>query len=272
MKGEDPDHAQRDLVEAIDRGEFPRWAVKVQVMTEEAARTYQWNPFDLTKTWSQKDFPLIDVGVLELNVIPKNYFADVEQSAFAPAHVVDGISYSPDKMLQGRILSYPDAHRYRLGTNYEQLPVNRCPFAVNNYERDGAMRLDGNGGDTPNYFPNSFDDIQVDSAYKQVPFQLDSLVADNYDRNAEGENDHYSQPGIFWREVLSEQDKKNLVSNVVGAMKGIDGPKKNEIINRQLCHFFRADIGLGMSIAQGLGLDMNSISSLHSSTKATEKV
>jgi catalase len=273
MKGEDADHAQRDLVESIDKGEFPRWSVKVQIMPEADAKTYRWNPFDLTKTWSQKDYPLIELGVMELNVVPRNYFADVEQSAFAPAHVVDGISYSPDKMLQGRILSYPDAHRYRLGVNYEQIPVNRCPFAVNNYERDGHMRIDGNGAEQPNYFPNSFDDIKPDPAFRQVPFELDSITADNYDRNAEGENDHYSQPGIFWREVLGETDKKNLVHNVVGAMKGISGPKKDEIVNRQLCHFFRADIGLGMAIAQGLGLDPNSLSSMHAATsKAAEAV
>jgi catalase len=270
MRGEDPDHAQRDLVEAIDRGEFPRWAMKVQIMSEAEAKTYRWNPFDLTKTWSQKDFPLIQLGELELNENPQNYFAEVEQAAFAPAHVVDGISYSPDKMLQGRILSYPDAQRYRLGANYEQLPVNRCPFAVNNYERDGQMRLDGNGGDAPNYFPNSFDNIKADEAYRQMPFELDSDVADHYDRNGESENDHYSQPGIFWREVLNEEEKKNLVNNISGAMKGITGPKKDEIINRQLCHFFRADIGLGLAIAQGLGLDSNTLSSLHHSTKATE--
>jgi catalase len=178
----------------------------------------------------------------------------LEQAAFAPAHVVDGISYSPDKMLQGRILSYPDAHRYRLGTNYEQLPVNRCPFAVNNYERDGAMRLDGNGGSSPNYFPNSFDNIVADPNYKGVPVELDSTEGVWYDRNAEGENDHYSQPGIFYRNVLNEQDKKNLVHNIIGSMSGITGPKKDEIINRQLCHFFRADIGLGMAIAAGLGV------------------
>lgn len=256
MKGEDPDWAQRDLVNAIDRGEFPKWNLKVQVMTEEQAKTYKWNPFDLTKVWSHKDFPLIDVGVLELNENPQNYFQDVEQAAFAPAHVVDGISYSPDKMLQGRILSYPDAHRYRLGGNYEQIPVNKCPFAVNNYQRDGMMRVDGNGGKSPNYFPNSFDNIKPDPAYKQEPMHLDTLVADWYDRNANGENDHYTQPGIFYREVLNAQDKKNLVNNIVGAMKGIDGPKKAEIINRQLCHFFRADIGLGMAIAQGLGVNV----------------
>jgi catalase len=273
MKGDDPDWAQRDLVEAIDKGDFPRWALKIQVMTEAAAKSSRMNPFDLTKTWSQKEFPLIDVGVMELNVVPRNYFADVEQSAFAPAHVVDGIGYSPDKMLQGRLLSYPDAHRYRLGVNYEQIPVNRCPFAVNNYERDGHMRVDGNGGESPNYYPNSFDSIKPDPAYRHLPLELDNLVADNYDRNGEGDNDHYSQPGIFWREVLSESDKKNLVHNVVGAMSGISGPKKDEIINRQLCHFFRADIGLGMAIAQGLGLDAATLTSIHNTTpKATETV
>ncbi|MEO8403413.1 MAG: catalase [Chitinophagaceae bacterium] len=255
MKGLDADHAQRDLVEAIDKGDYPKWTMKVQIMTEEQAKTYKWNPFDLTKTWSQKDFPLIEVGEMELNENPQNYFAEVEQAAFAPAHVVDGISYSPDKMLQGRILSYPDAHRYRLGANYEQLPVNKCPFAVNNYERDGGMRVDGNGGKKPNYYPNSFDNIKPDQSYKQPAWALDTDVADWYDRNAPGENDHYTQPGIFYREVLSAEDKKNMVSNIVGAMKGIDGPLKGEITNRQLCHFFRADIGLGMAVALALGIN-----------------
>jgi catalase len=263
MKGEDPDHAQRDLVEAIDRGEFPRWDLKVQIMPQQEAKTYHVNPFDLTKVWSHKDYPLIDVGVLELNKIPDNYYAEVEQAAFAPAHVVDGISYSPDKMLQGRILSYPDAHRYRLGVNYEQLPVNRCPYAVNNYQRDGAMRLDGNGGSVPNYFPNSFDNIVADPSYQGVAVELDSSIGGWYSRNAEGENDHYSQPGIFYRNVLNEEDKKNLVHNIVASMSGITGPKKDDIINRQLCHFFRADIGLGMAVAAGLGVMLDPSSMPH---------
>jgi catalase len=125
------------------------------------------NPFDVTKVWPHADYPLIDVGVLELNQNPHNYFQDIEQAAFAPAHIVDGIGYSPDKMLQARILSYPDAQRYRLGTNYEQIPVNRCPFATNNYQRDGQKRTDGNGRGNPNYFPNSFDEMQIDQAYKE---------------------------------------------------------------------------------------------------------
>jgi catalase len=261
MKGEDADWAQRDLVEAIERFDYPKWSVKVQVMTEEQAKTFKWNPFDLTKVWPHGDFPLIDVGVMELNKIPDNYFADVEQSAFAPAHVVDGIGYSPDRMLQGRLLSYPDAHRYRLGVNYEQLPVNRCPYAVNNYERDGAMRLDGNAGSAPNYFPNSFDNIKPDPAYQQLGMNLDSQIAAVFDRNAPGEDDHYTQPGIFYREVLTAGDKTALVNNIVGAMKGISTDKKQQIIMRQLCHFFRADMELGMRIAQGLALDMAEVMS-----------
>jgi catalase len=257
MRGVDPDHAQRDLVEAIERKEFPKWDMKIQVMTPEQAKAFQFNPFDLTKIWPHADFPMIDVGSFELNEVPKNYFAQVEQAAFAPAHVVDGISYSPDKMLQGRLLSYPDAHRYRLGANYEQIPVNKCPYMTNNYERDGLMRVDGNGEDSPNYFPNSFDDIEADASYKEPAMNLESHIADWYDRNSPGENDHYTQPGILYRKVMNDEEKRNTVSNIVGAMSGISGEKKADIINRQLCHWFRADIGLGMAIAKGLGISVD---------------
>lgn len=257
MRGIDPDQAQRDLVEAIERKEFPKWDMKIQVMTQEQAKAFPFNPFDLTKVWPHADFPLIDVGTFELNEIPKNYFAQVEQAAFAPAHVVDGISYSPDKMLQGRLLSYPDAHRYRLGANYEQIPVNKCPYMTNNYERDGLMRVDGNGEDSPNYFPNSFDDIEADTSYKQPAMSLESHMADWYDRNSPGDNDHYTQPGILYRKVMNDEQKRHTVANIVSAMSGISGEKKAEIINRQLCHWFRADIGLGMAIAKGLGISVD---------------
>ena len=258
-KRKDPDFAQRDLVEAIERKDFPRWAMKIQVMTADEAANLPFNPFDLTKVWPHADFPLIDVGTLELNQIPRNYFADVEQSAFAPAHVIDGISYSPDKMLQGRLLSYPDAHRYRLGANYEQIPVNRCPYMVSNHQRDGQMRVDGNGEDAPNYFPNSFEDIAVDAMYKEPEMPLDSLVADWYDRNGKDDNDHYSQPGLLFNKAMNDYDRHNLVSNIVGAMSGIAGPKRDLIINRQLCHFFRADANLGMAIAKGLEVDIDAV-------------
>lgn len=256
MKSQDMEFAQRDLLENIDAGNFPKWNVKIQVMTEAESKTYHINPFDLTKVWPHGDYPLIDVGTIELNKNPDNYFQDIEQAAFAPAHVVDGIGYSPDKMLQGRILSYPDAHRYRLGANYEQIPVNRCPFATNNYQRDGQMRIDGNGGRNPNYFPNSFDNIEVDERYKEPALELDSTVAGWFDRNTKGEDDHYSQPGNLFR-LMEPHLQQNTISNIVGAMSGIDGPKKAEITNRQLCHWFRADVNLGMGIAQGLGVQID---------------
>lgn len=265
MRGIDPDFAQRDLLTAIDRGDYPKWRLHIQVMTEQQARESVVNPFDLTKVWSQKVFPLIEVGQLELNQNPDNYFAEVEQAAFAPARIVDGIGHSPDKMLQGRILSYPDAQRYRLGVNYEQIPVNRCPFIVNNYERDGRMRVDGNGGRSPNYYPNSFDGVKPDPAYIRPAEHLVSDVADWHDRNGKGEDDHYSQPGTFYREVLSPAEKEVLAQNIAGAMAGIEGDKKDEIINRQLCHFFRADIKLGLAIAQKLNMDAGSMLERHGS-------
>ena len=256
MKSVDMDFAQRDLLENIGAGNFPKWHMKIQVMTEAESKTYHINPFDLTKVWPHGDYPLIDVGTIELNKNPDNYFQDIEQAAFAPAHVVDGIGYSPDKMLQGRILSYPDAQRYRLGGNYEQIPVNRCPFATNNYQRDGQMRVDGNGGSKPNYFPNSFDNIEVDERYKEPSLELDSTVAGWFDRNEKGEDDHYSQPGNLFR-LMEPHLQQNTISNIVGAMSGIDGPKKDEIVNRQLCHWFRADMNLGMGVAQGLGVPID---------------
>ncbi len=256
MKAVDMDFAQRDLLENIEAGNFPKWKMKIQVMTEAESKTYHINPFDLTKVWPHGDYPLIDVGTIELNKNPDNYFQDIEQAAFAPAHIVDGIGFSPDKMLQGRILSYPDAQRYRLGGNYEQIPVNRCPFATNNYQRDGQMRVDGNGGSNPNYFPNSFDHIEVDERYKAPSLALDSTVAGWFDRNEKGEDDHYSQPGNLFR-LMEPHLQQNTINNIVGAMSGIDGPKKDEIVNRQLCHWFRADMNLGMGVAQGLGVQID---------------
>ncbi|HEY5122987.1 MAG TPA: catalase [Ignavibacteria bacterium] len=256
MKGIDLDQAQRDLVEAIEKNDFPKWALKIQVMTDEQAKTFKWNPFDITKVWFHKDFPLMDVGIMELNKIPENYFRDVEQSAFDPAHVVDGISYSPDKLLQGRLLSYPDAQRYRLGVNYEQIPVNKSPYGQSNYQRDGLMQVGDNGGASPNYRPNSFDDIVADESYKEPPMQLESTIANWFDRN-ENDDDHFTQPGLLYSEVMSEKDRKNLVSNIVSSMNEICGEKKDEIINRQLSHFFHANSHLGITVAKGLGINID---------------
>ena len=257
MKATDMDFAQRDLFEHIENNKFPRWNLKIQVMTEEEANAgeYNFNPFDLTKVWPHANYPLIDVGELELNRNPENYFQDIEQLAFAPAHIVDGIGYSPDKMLQGRLLSYPDAQRYRLGVNYEEIPVNRCPFSTSNYQRDGQMRVDGNGGSSPNYYPNSFDKFEIDDDYKEPPLELQSKIADWYDRNSEGENDHFTQPGKLFRLMTPEQ-QQNTISNIVGAMSGITGPRKHNIINLQLSHWYRVDGRLGTGIADGLGVEV----------------
>ncbi len=255
MKAKDPDFSQRDLVKSIEHGHFPKYALKIQVMTDEQAKSFKWNPFDLTKVWPHAEYPLQDVGILELNENPDNYFAHVEQAAFAPSNLVDGIGFSPDKMLQGRILAYPDAHRYRIGVNYDALPVNKCPYATNNYHRDGAMRFDDNGGSAPNYRPNSFDELIEDDNYKGIPYELDSNVAGYFDRN-ENDDDHFTQPGNLFK-IMTPEAKLNTVNNIVGAMSGISGPKKDEIINRQLCHWFRANVDLGMGIAKGLGVEID---------------
>lgn len=261
MKGQDPDFAQRDLFEAIESGNYPKYALKIQVMTFEQAKKFKWNPFDLTKVWPHGDYPLIDVGVIELNEMPENYFQDVEQAAFAPANLVDGIGFSPDKMLQGRILSYPDAHRYRIGVNYESLPVNKCPFSVHNYHRDGYMRSDGNGGGSPNYRPNSFDNIYQDENYKEAPYELDSNLAGYFDRN-ENDDDHYSQPGTLFEKVMNEHEKKNTIHNIIVAMGGITGPKRDEIILRQLTHWYRCSERLATEVAKGLDVDINHVKEL----------
>jgi catalase len=255
MKAQDLDYAQRDLFDAIVRKDFPVWKLMVQTMSVEEAKTFRYNPFDLTKIWPHAEFPLIEIGSLELNQNPINYFNEVEQAAFSPSNLVDGIGFSPDKMLQGRILAYPDAQRYRLGVNYNHIPVNACPYGSNNYMRDGHMNTLSFQENSPNYFPNSFDGPQIDASYSEIPENIDQNIADYYDRNAPGENDHYSQPGEFWRRVLNPEEKANTICNIVESMRKIDGPKRMDILFRQLCHWFRVDISLGMSVAKGLGLD-----------------
>ncbi len=246
MAGEDPDHATRDLFEAIARGDFPKWKFRIQVMPEKDAETYHLNPFDLTKVWPHKDYPLIDVGVLELNKNPENYFADVEQAAFSPGNVVPGIGISPDKMLQARVLSYPDAHRYRLGVNYESLPVNRPRCQVQNYHRDGKMRFDGNFGSAPNYEPNSTGGPAEDRSYLEPPLKI-SGDADRYDHR-EG-NDDYTQAGNLFR-LLTAEERKRLIGNIAASMKSVP----REIQEKQVRHFYKADPAYGQGVAKGLGL------------------
>lgn len=256
MKGENPDFGQEDLVNAIENGDFPKWTMFIQVMTEEQAQEFRWNPFDVTKVWFHDEFPLIEVGELELNEIPVNYFAHVEQATFSPSNLVHGISFSPDKMLQGRLFSYPDAHRYRVGVNSHLLEVNRCPYQTHNYQRDGFMADSSSYQDAPNYFPNSFDGIKQDESYQDFEYDLDSTRVANFNRN-ENDDDHFTQPGLLYTKAMSQEDREHLVHNIVQSMQGISGPKRDEIINRQLCHFFRANIELGMKIAMQLQVNID---------------
>ncbi|WP_432798591.1 catalase [Poriferisphaera sp. WC338] len=247
MKGEDPDHAQRDLYDAIDRGEFPTWRFCIQVMTEEQADTCPFNPFDVTKVWPHKQHPLIEVGTLELNRNPENYFAEVEQAAFAPSNIVPGIGFSPDKMLQGRLVAYPDAHRYRLGANYEQLDVNkpRCPF--HNYQRDGFMSQ-GQGGSSPNYEPNSDSNApKQNTEFATPPQDLGHVAADRFDhRNG---NDDYTQAGDLYR-LMTVDEKTRLIDNIVASL----GQARKDIQELQVQHFMKADPDYGQRVAEKLNL------------------
>jgi catalase len=250
-RGEDPDYAQRDLFDAIEEGNFPKWRVSVQIMPEKEAETYHLNPFDLTKVWPHRDYPLIPVGELVLDRNPENYFAEVEQAAFDPKNIVPGMGYSPDKMLQGRLISYPDAHRYRIGVNYDALPVNRPQCPVHTYHRDGAMRFDGNFGAEPNYEPNSFNGPVQDEHYRERPRTVPGTV----DRhNHRTDHDYYSQPGALFR-LMSLDERGRLINNVVASMSSVPV----EIQNRQIEHFYRADSQYGIGVARGLGLEIENV-------------
>ncbi len=251
MKGKDPDYAQRDLFEAISRGDFPKWKVSIQIMPEKEAETYRINPFDLTKVWPHGDYPLIEVGELVLDRNPENYFAEVEQAAFEPRNVVPGLGFSPDKMLQARLISYPDAHRYRLGVNYDSLPVNRPQCPVHTYNRDGAMRFDGNSGAAPNYEPNSFQGPTQDPAYRERPRTVSGSV-DRHDHRID--SDYYTQPGNLFR-LMNRDARERLIGNIVASMKSI--PQR--IQKLQIQHFFKADPAYGGGVAKGLGLNIDDV-------------
>jgi len=245
--GSDRESAQRDLYEAIERKDYPRWRFCIQVMPETDAEKTTYNPFDLTKVWPHAEYPLIEVGTLELNRNPENYFAEVEQAGLTPANIVPGIGFSPDKMLQGRLFSYADAHRYRLGINHHQIPVNkpRCP--VHHYNADGAMRLAGLDNPNTYYEPNSFGGPKEDPQYAEPPLQI-SGDADRYDHR-EG-NDDYLQPGNLFR-LMNKDQQQQLFCNIAAAMDGVP----ENIIRRQLEHFRKADPAYAAGVAAKLGME-----------------
>ncbi len=249
LVGQDRESHQRDLFEAIEAGNFPRWTVKIQVMTEAEAETTSFNPFDLTKVWPHAEFPLIDVGVLELNRNPENYFQEIEQAAFSPSNIVPGISFSPDKMLQARVFSYADAHRYRLGTWYEALPVNQPRSAVRTYHLDGAMNFAKPASSDAYYEPNSMGGPVQSPEFAEPPLPL-SGAADRYDHR-EG-NDDFTQAGNLFR-LMSPGQQEQLFRNIAEAMEGVP----REIVERQLAHFEQADPAYAAGVARALELQLH---------------
>ncbi len=248
----DRESHQRDLFESIENGDFPKWNFKIQIMPEKDAAKCPFNPFDLTKVWPHKDYPLIDVGILELNKNPENYFAEVEQSAFNPANIVPGIGFSPDKMLQGRLFSYGDAQRYRLGVNHHLIPVNQARCPVHGYHRDGAMRVDGNYGGTLGYEPNSYDEWQEQPDFSEPPLDLEG-TADHWNHR-EDNDDYYSQPGNLFRMMNADQQKA-LFENTARAM----GDAPEEIKIRHVGNCMKADTAYGEGVAEALGIPMEKV-------------
>eukprot|EP00794_Sanderia_malayensis_P012722 gene12722-14027_t len=244
LAGEDPDYSIRDLFNSIENGHFPSWTMYIQVMTFKEAEDYKWNPFDLTKIWPHSEFPLIPVGKMTLNRNPQNYFAEVEQIAFSPAHMVPGIQPSPDKMLQGRLFSYGDTHRHRLGANYLQLPVN-CPYRskVKNYQRDGPQAYH-NQGNAPNYIPNSF---QGPKEVPEAAWHISHVSGDVAKYNSADE-DNFTQVGTFWNKILDENEREDLVSNIAGHLKNA----KEFIQKRAVANFAAADPEYGRRIQEKL--------------------
>jgi len=253
MKSVDLDYSQSDLFSSIEKGDFPKWTVQIQIMPEAEAATYHINPFDLTKVWPHADYPVIEIGEFELNRNPKNYFAEIEQSAFEPRNVLPGMGFSPDKMLQGRLISYPDAHRYRLGVNYESLPVNqpKCPFAT--YHRDGSMAYGDNGGNSPNYEPNSFGGPKEDPRFKERPTTYDSAVVGRFDHR-EHDGDYYTQPGNLFR-LMPPDAQERLCHNISLGL----GQVEARIQDLQINHFYKCDPKYGEGVAKALGRKIEEI-------------
>jgi catalase len=243
LAGANPQAHQSDLVQAIERGDYPSWTLKVQLMPESEAAGYRFDPFDVTKVWPHEDYPLIEIGKLVLDRNPDNYFADVEQSAFDPGNFVPGVGPSPDKMLQGRLFAYGDAHRYRLGINHTQLPVNAprgTSGGANNYGRDGAMTSQGNGGRAKNYEPNSFDGpMQTNEALYQGLASSGVSVSTPNARHAE--DDDFAQAGALYR-LMPTDEQQRLVENISGSLAKVS---HDDIIARSIGHFRNADAGFG---------------------------
>lgn len=244
--GETREGYQESLYGVIDAGDFPKWRVMVQIMPEAEADNTPYNPFDLTKVWPHGDYPLIEVGEFELNRNPDNYFAEIEQAAFSPSNSVPGIGYSPDKMLQARVFSYADAHRHRLGTHYEALPINKPVCPVHHYHKDGAMNFMGQqSGVTDAYYePNSFDGPVEDPSVAEPPLKIDGDAARYNHRDG---NDDYSQPRAL-HDLMDGAQQLRLYQNTAAAMGGVP----QDIIDRMLGHYDQVSQAYGDGVRAAL--------------------
>ena len=245
--GVDRESHQRDLYDNIEAGNFPKWKMYIQVMTEEQANNMPYNPFDLTKVWYKKDFPLIEVGEWELNRNPENYYAEVEQAGFAPSNVVPGIGFSPDRMLQGRLFAYADAQRYRLGVNYHQIPVNAPKCPVHSFHRDGAMRVDGNLGSTLSYEPNSYGQWKEQPQFKEPKLELQG-DAGIWDFREDDDN-YFEQPGKLFN-LMNPQQQQVLFENTARNMNGVE----DFIKIRHIIHCYKADPAYGQGVAAAMDM------------------
>src|SRR6476619_3859414 len=250
IAGEDGDYHQRDLYDSIEAGDHPTWTLKVQIMPFEDAKTYRFNPFDLTKVWPHADYPLIKVGTMELNRNPENYFAQIEQATFAPSNCVPGIAASPDKMLQARIFSYADAHRYRVGTNHAQMPVNQPKNQVNNYSQDGAGRHHFNAASVPVYAPNTFGGpAAVDTDVVGGGWENDGELT-HAAHSLHAEDGDFVQAGALYREVYNDGEKARSLDTITGAVGGV---KRADIKERAIQYWTNVDAELGAKLRANLG-------------------
>ncbi|XP_024402014.1 uncharacterized protein [Physcomitrium patens] len=256
LAGINPDYSTEDLFQNIQKGNGPSWTFKVQVMPLEDAASYRYDPFDLTKVWPHKDYPLREVGKLKLDRNPTNHFAEVEQSSFSPAHMVPGIEASPDRVLQARLFAYDDAGRYRLGSNHLQIPINQCPFArVQNYSRDGLMTVTENGGSKPNYYPNSFPDLpRPDASQPDVhPYKHEGGIVSRTPPRKWSMQDDYEQPRALWQ-TMSKEDQGQTAKNIAGHIQGA----QEFIIQRQMGIFKRCDPSLAQKVEEMLEMKRKS--------------
>lgn len=255
MMASSPDHSKKDLYEHIESGKTASWTLYVQIMPVEEAKDYRFDVFDITKVWPHSDYPLHEVGKLVLNRNPENWFAEVEQAAFSPGNLVPGVEASNDKMLQGRLFSYPDTHRHRLGRNFDQIPINNSYRSQKNvYSRDGESRVDGNSGSSVNYEPNTRGGPTPDPKYKRSEFEVEGKAGRFAYTHP---NCNYEQPRALFKKVMTETDREHLCQNIAGHME----PARHEVKLRSLKHFFQIDQDYGERICKYMKIDPTEVTS-----------